>query len=111
MLMRSARTSQKLQQTSRLTPKQLDVGLIIARSPVLCKLSKKGAGRKRALDNAAAGVARDLLLSGEFENATEVAEELHRAGLTPGDKPVHRTTLLRTAKAARARANQQPIEP
>ena len=71
---------------------------------------KKGAGRKPALDNAAAGVARDLLLSGEFENATEVAEELHRVGLTPGDKPVHRTTLLRTAKA-RARADQQPIEP
>jgi transposase len=72
-------------------------------------LNAKGAGRKLLLGDDAAAAAVDLLLSGDFANLTEVAEELHKRGLTPGDKPANRTTVSRRAKA-RAAADQQPIE-
>ena len=57
-------------------------------------------GRPRALDSAAAAMATDLLLGGGHGSAFEVANELFRQGKSHGSKPVHRTTLVRHAKAA-----------
>lgn len=57
-------------------------------------------GRPRALDGAADAVATDLLLGGSRGSAFEVANELFRQGRSHGSKPVHRTTVVRHAKAA-----------
>ena len=52
----------------------------------------KATGRKRAINVAAARAAVDLLVDSEhFGTSQLVAEELHRQGLTAGNKPLHRT--------------------
>lgn len=71
---------------------------------------KPGRGRKPRLDESAASLAGDLLLSGKFANATEVAAELHKLGKSKGGSPVNRTTLTRHAKAF-AKARGEPIQP
>lgn len=63
---------------------------------------KPGQGRKRQFSAAAAHKATELLLSGGYRGAKEVAAELHRLGLSEGDKPMSRTTVTRHAKAAAA---------
>jgi DDE superfamily endonuclease len=61
---------------------------------------RKGSGRKRAINIAAARAAVDLLVDSErFGTSQLVAEELHRQGLTTGSKPLHRTTVARAAVA------------
>jgi hypothetical protein len=51
---------------------------------------RKGSGRKRAINIAAARAAVDLLVDSErFGTSQLVAEELHRQGLTTGSKPLH----------------------
>ena len=66
----------------------------------------KSSGRKRALSQAAARRAHELLYSGNFDGCKQVAEELHKLGLT--NSVVHPTTLSRHAKA-QATADGTPI--
>ena len=70
--------------------------------------TKKGPGRQRALSEAAARKAHELLHSGKFDGCKQVAEELHKLGLT--DWVVHPSTLSRHAKA-QALADGTPIMP
>jgi hypothetical protein len=51
-------------------------------------------GRRPALNSAVAAEAKDLLLSGKFAGARDVANDMYKRGKTPGDKPVSRTTLV-----------------
>jgi len=62
-------------------------------------VSAKKSGRRTLLNNDAAREAMDMLLSGQFSGAQEVANELQKLGKTSGTTPVHRTTLTRHAKA------------
>lgn len=59
----------------------------------------EGRGRKKALDAAGGTAAATMLLSGDYASAQEVAEQLHKQGITK-DKPLHPTTVIRHAKAA-----------
>lgn len=70
--------------------------------------TKKGRGRKAALDADAASTSVSLLLSGEYSGCKEVAKELQQLGKSRGPIPVHRTTVLRHAKAFAA-ASGEPI--
>jgi hypothetical protein len=61
---------------------------------------RKATGRKRVINVAAARAAVDMLVDSEhFGTSQLVAEELHKQGLTAGNKPVHRTTVARAAIA------------
>jgi hypothetical protein len=65
--------------------------------------TRTSTGRKKAISMEAARLAVDLLEDAEnFGTADLAAAELHRLGLTPGNKPVHRTTLTRAAVAQSA---------
>lgn len=59
--------------------------------------NKSGQGRKQAMSTEAASAAVDLLLSGEYNGAQHVAQELFDRGLTAS--VLHRTTITRHAKA------------
>jgi hypothetical protein len=63
---------------------------------------RDGQGRRTAMTEAASSAACDMLLDGKVSGASEVAQRLHIEGLTPGSKPVHRTTVTRHAKATAA---------
>lgn len=71
-------------------------------------------GRKRAMDAKTAAMALDMLKSGQYPGATEVAHELHAQGLTSGSMPLCRTTINRYARQAskaggsRLRTNRRP---
>lgn len=67
-----------------------------------------GSGRKKVLDDSTAAIVVDMLLSNKYGGAKGVATELHKLGKTPGDKPVHVTTIIRHAKA-KAAADGHPI--
>lgn len=69
----------------------------------------KSSGRKSVVSNLAAHQAMDMLLSGKYSGAQEVAVELHKKGFTASHIPVHRTTVARHAKAA-GRAVGAPIK-
>jgi transposase len=58
-----------------------------------------GKGRKPSMDTKAACKAVDMLLSGKFAGARQVAAELHKQGITKGRAPLSRTTVVRHAKA------------
>lgn len=62
-----------------------------------------GGGKKKALDTAGAKKAVELLLSGEYSSAQEVAKELHKQGLTTTNEVPHPSTIIRHAKEAAAR--------
>jgi hypothetical protein len=65
--------------------------------------ARTSTGRKKAINIEAARLAVDLLEDVEkFGTADLAAAELHRLGLTPGAKPVHRTTLTRAVVAQSA---------
>lgn len=57
-------------------------------------------GRKAAMTQETAALALELLKSGAFAGSKQVAEELHKLGHTGGMAPLHRTTVVRHAKAA-----------
>ena len=57
-------------------------------------------GRKPALSCEASLQALELLKSGKFCGSKQVAAELHKMGCTASATPVHRTTVLRHARAA-----------
>lgn len=61
----------------------------------------KPTGRKCKLSAAAAAAAKDLLVKGQPGGAKAVARQLVQLGLTPA--VVHKTTIIRHAKAASAR--------
>jgi transposase len=42
----------------------------------------EGRGRKKALDAAGGAAAADMLLSGDYTSAQEVAEQLHKQGIS-----------------------------
>jgi transposase-like protein len=67
-----------------------------------------GKGRKPSMDTKAACKAVDMLLSGKFAGARQVAAELHKQGITKGRAPLSRTTVVRHAKAYAA-AQGRPI--
>jgi len=69
----------------------------------------KSSGRKCAITGLVAQQTMDMLLSGKYSGAQEVAEELHKQGLTKTPTPVHRTTVARHAKAA-GKAAGAPIK-
>jgi transposase len=56
-------------------------------------------GRKTSLNKKGAHQARKMLLSGNYSGSQEVARELHAKGLTTKHVPLHRTTVVRHAKA------------
>lgn len=58
--------------------------------------TRKGRGRRRALDEVAAQRAVQLLLGGQHSGCHQVALQLHREGLT--STAVHRVTVSRQAK-------------
>ena len=68
--------------------------------------SKPRAGGQRVVSQQAADLAVTLLVSGKHSGAKEVAEALYQQGKT--SRVVHRTTVIRNAKAA-AKAAGQPI--
>lgn len=59
-----------------------------------------GRGRKKTITKDVAILAAAMLLSGEYNGAQHVANELHKQGKVPGLKPPHRTTLVKHAKHA-----------
>lgn len=65
-------------------------------------------GRKPVLDVRVAGEALEMLLSGKYSGAGEVANVLFRQGLVAQQKPVSRMTVTRHAKAL-AEARGMPI--
>lgn len=65
-------------------------------------------GRNKVLGDLNAALVVDMLLSNKYGGAKGVARELHRLGKTPGDKPLHQTTIIRHAKA-KAAADGHPI--
>lgn len=65
-----------------------------------CLSVAMGRGRNPAITKEVAKDAVEMLLSGDYNGAQQVADELHKQGKTPGDKPVHRTTLVKHAKQA-----------
>jgi transposase len=63
-----------------------------------------GRGRKQVLDEAADNKAVDMLMSGNYSGAEDVAKALHDEGKTKGGKVPNRITLTRHAKqVAKAR--------
>jgi len=64
--------------------------------------SARRSGRKVVLNNDTTHKSLDMLLSGQFSGAQEVANELHKLDLTIGPLPIHRTTVTRHAKALAA---------
>lgn len=68
--------------------------------------TKPSCGRKRALSQAAARKAVELLRSQKFDGCKQVAVELHKLGLTHAE--VHASTVSRSAKA-QALADGAPI--
>lgn len=70
--------------------------------------NKPGQGRKKAMNPRVAQEAVAMLLSDKYAGCQEVAKELYKSGKTHGAHPLHRTTLLRHAKAA-AIESGQPI--
>ena len=68
---------------------------------------RKPTGRPRVLGTGAAAAATELLLSGEYQGAAHVAQELHSRGLAP--RVVHKTTVIRRAREA-ARLEGSPLE-
>jgi hypothetical protein len=73
-----------------------------------CVDSMQRSGRKPQVNAEVAKQAMDMLLSGDFNGGKDVAFELHMRGLTKANKPLHRTTIIRHAKAV-ARAANRPI--
>ena len=72
--------------------------------------TRKPSGRPRLISTAAARAAVELLAdSDNYGTAQVVAAELHQRGLTPGNKPVHKTTLIRAA-VAQATTDGDPLE-
>ena len=67
-------------------------------------------GRKPVLTKLVAQQAMEMLLSGKYSGANEVAVELHKRGLTDKQTPIHRTTVARHAKAV-GKALGSPIKP
>jgi DDE superfamily endonuclease len=63
-------------------------------------VARAGGGRKKALNAIGAKKAVDMLLSGEYSSAKQVAEVLHAQGLTTTTTPPHPTTIIRHAKRA-----------
>lgn len=59
----------------------------------------RGTGRKSVITELVARQAIEMLLSGKYSGAQEVANELHGRGLTTEALPIHRTTLTRHAKS------------
>ena len=69
---------------------------------------RKPSGRPKVVSAAAARVAAKLLVDKEqFGTSQAVASELHKRGLTMGPKPVHKTTLIRAAKAQAKEDNDE----
>jgi transposase-like protein len=62
-----------------------------------------GGGRKKALGEAGAKQAMEMLVSGKYSGAREVAAELQRQGLTQTSSAPHPTTIIRHAKEAAAK--------
>jgi transposase len=72
-------------------------------------VASKPGGRKKRVSMEAARLAVKLLQDDKFGTAASVATELHRQGMTPGTKPVSKTTLLRAA-FQQAGADGDPLE-
>jgi len=66
--------------------------------------TKSGQGRKRGLDKSVATSVVSMLLSGDYMGCKDVANHLFKVGKTCGKAPLHRTTILRHAKAAASEA-------
>jgi transposase len=63
-------------------------------------VSESGGGRPQALSTTGAKTAMDMLLSGKYASAKEVAEALTKQGLVQAKEVPHPTTIIRHAKAA-----------
>ena len=58
---------------------------------------RPGKGRKHALSMESTRQALEMLKSGNFAGAGQVAMELQKLGCTPGSKPLHKSTIIRNA--------------
>jgi transposase len=71
--------------------------------------ARKGSGRRKALDEEVASMAVEMLKSEKFTGSKQVAEELHKLGKSLTGKVMHRTAVVRHAKAAALKAGR-PIK-
>jgi transposase len=67
----------------------------------------KRTGRKPCMSPEAAAQSLGMLLGGEYAGTQQVANELHRQGVTTGSKPVNRTSLVRHAQKAAAKQGKR----
>lgn len=72
--------------------------------------SRKSSGRPKLVTTQAAREAVNMLIDTQhYGTAEAVAAELHKRGLTPGDKPVSKCTLIRAA-VAQAKADGDELQ-